>query len=217
MFRRDYLVRLIEDMTQMIATVFSLKQQRKHTEARVKLDELFKREFGLNTGLLTSLSAADIEQLFRNHGVLEADKLQSAARLLEEEADLLNDTQREEEAAALNIKVLQLYLKAGLQGADVSLIGLPERIQGLKERLRTYVLPEVVTRDLLVFMEQQGQYAEAENTLYHMLDNGMISYEEALTFYQRLIQFEPEQLVQGGLPLEEVHEGMEDLARRFKQ
>lgn len=215
MFRRDYLVRLIEDMTQMIAKVFSLKQERKHTEALWELDELFKRQFRLNSDLLRSLSAADIEQLFRIHGYLEADKLQSAVRLMEEEASLLLDLEREEEAVMLYTKVFQLYLKSALQGADLKLIGLTERIGMVRERLRSYALPETAMRDYYAYTEQQGMYAEAENTLYQLLDNGKMEYSEAVQFYQRLQLKLPEDLAKGGLPLEEVHEGMDELNRRF--
>ena len=88
MLRRDYLMRMVEDMTQMIAKVFALKQERKHTEALWELDDMLRRQFRLNSKLLRSLSASDIEQLFYNHGYLEADRLQGAARLLEEEAEI---------------------------------------------------------------------------------------------------------------------------------
>lgn len=201
-------------MTQMIAKVFSLKQERKHTEALWELDELFKRQFRLNSELLRSLSAADIEQLFRNHGYLEADKLQTATRLLEEEASLLLELEREEEAIMLYIKVFQLYLKSALQGADLKLIGLEERIGMVKEQLKAYALPETAQRDYYAYAEQQGMYAEAENMLYQLLDNGYMEYDEAISFYERLLQKLPEDLARGGLPLEEVHEGIDELNRR---
>lgn len=216
MFRKDYLVRLIEDMTQMIAKVFSLKQERKHTEALWELDEMFKRQFRLNSELLRSLSAADIEQLFRTQGYLEADKLQSAARLLEEEASLLLELEREEEATMLYMKVFQLYLKSALQGADLTLIGLTERIGRLKEQLKAYALPEKALQDYYAYAEQQGMYAEAENTLYQLLDHGHMEYNEAIPFYERLLHKLPEELAKGGLPLEEVHEGIDELNRRYK-
>lgn len=198
----------------MIAKVFTLKQERKHTEALWELDELFKREFRLNSELLRSLSAADIEQLFRNHGYLEADKLQTATRLLEEEASLLLELEREEEAMMLYIKVFQLYLKSALQGADMKLIGLEERIGLVKEQLKAYALPETAQRDYYAYAEQQGMYAEAENMLYHLLDNGYMKYDEAISFYERLLLKLPEDLARGGLPLEEVHEGIDELKRR---
>ena len=42
-----------------------------------------------------------------------------------------------------------------------------------------------------------------------------MEYGEAVQFYQRLRLKSPEDLAKGGLPLEEVHEGMDELKRRF--
>ena len=35
-------------------------------------------------------------------------------------------------------------------------------------------------------IRSEGMYAEAENTLYQLLDNGKMEYGEAVQFYQRL-------------------------------
>lgn len=45
MFRRDYIVRMIEDMTAMVAKVLTLKQERKTTEALWEIDELLNLRF----------------------------------------------------------------------------------------------------------------------------------------------------------------------------
>lgn len=90
MFRRDYIVRMIEDMTAMIAKVLTLKQERKTTEALWEIDELLNRHFPLNSRLLNSLSVEDVIDMFRFGGVVESDKLQAVAKLLkEEEASML--------------------------------------------------------------------------------------------------------------------------------
>ena len=41
-------------------------------------------------------------------------------------------------------------------------------------------------------------FAEAENTLYQLLDSGKIEYDEAVGFYQRLQQKRPEDLKRAG-------------------
>jgi len=215
MFRRDYLVRLIEEMTQLIAKVFDLKQERKHTEALWELDDLLQRQFRLNSKLLRSLSASDIEQLFHNHGYLEADRLQSAARLLEEEAGIVQEMGREDEAVLLYTKVLQLYLRSALNGADPGLLDLPGRIRSIKERLRAYELPARLVHDDMAYAEQEGRYAEAENLLYQLLQSGRIDADEAMGFYHRLLLKPAEELERGQLPIAEIHEGMEELSRRF--
>ncbi|EHB59530.1 MULTISPECIES: DUF6483 family protein [Paenibacillus] len=215
MLRRDYLMRMVEDMTQMIAKVFALKQERKHTEALWELDDMLRRQFRLNSKLLRSLSASDIEQLFYNHGYLEADRLQGAARLLEEEAEIEQELGREDEAVHLYTKVLQLYLKSALNGADPGLFDLPGRIRSVKERLRAYELPARLVRDDMAYAEQEGRYADAENLLYQLLQSGGIDADEATRFYHRLLLKPAEELERGQLPLAEVHEGMEELSRRF--
>ena len=50
--------------------------------------------------------------------------------------------------------------------------------------------------------------------LYQLLDNGYMEYDEAISFYERLLLKLPEDLARGGLPLEEVHEGIDELNRR---
>ena len=88
MFRRDYIVRMIEDMTAMVAKVLTLKQERKTTEALWEVDELLSRHFRLNSRLLNSLSVEDVIDMFRFGGVMESDKLQGVAKLLKEESNI---------------------------------------------------------------------------------------------------------------------------------
>lgn len=88
MFRRDYIVRMIEDMSAMVAKVLTLKQEKKTTEALWEVDELLSRHFRLNSRLLNSLSVEDIIDMFRLGGVIESDKLQGVARLLKEEGGI---------------------------------------------------------------------------------------------------------------------------------
>ena len=73
MLRKDYLVRMIEEMVDVIGQVFGLKQQNKLIEALWKLDDLYKEQFRLNSRMIGSLSARDIVEIFRTGGKVEAD------------------------------------------------------------------------------------------------------------------------------------------------
>ncbi|KKO53026.1 DUF6483 family protein [Paenibacillus sp. DMB20] len=215
MFRKDYLLRLVEEMTQLIAKVYGLKQQRKVTEALWEIDELLTRQFGLNSKLLRSLSAPDIVRLFRTAGVLEADKLQNAARLMEEEARIHLDSERRDEGLILMAKALHLYLTASLNDANPNLWDLPRRIDDTAGDLRSFRLPEETERLLLVYFERAGRYAEAENSLFRLLEQDVLDLREGSLFYERLLNVPPDELERGGLPLAEVHEGIAELERRF--
>lgn len=215
MFRKDYLLRLVEEMTQLIAKVYGLKQQGKTTEALWEIDELLTRQFRLNSKLLRSLSAADIVQLFRTSGVLEADRLSNAARLMEEEARLCLDSERRDEGLLLLAKVLHLYLTAFLNDANTKFWDLSRRIDDTAEDLRSLRLSEETERLLWVYFERAGRYAEAENSLFRLLERENFDFREGSLFYERLLNVSPDELERGGLPLAEVHEGFAELKRRF--
>lgn len=229
MFRKDYLLRMMEEMTEAIGKVFTLKQQRKHTEALSELDELLRRQFGLNLSLLNSLPAEDVIEMFRFRGVIEVDNLQQAARLIEEEAYIYNEKsivegiddhekmESEDEALIRLMRSLHFYLYALNHGANPKLLDAPERVEGILEQTKAYELPARTEKQLALYREQQGRYDQAENSWYRLLqvdDSHPIHYRgEVQAFYERLRQLEDEQLQQGGLPREEVEEGLAELNR----
>ncbi|MCP1131939.1 DUF6483 family protein [Paenibacillus polysaccharolyticus] len=224
MFRKDYLLRMMEEMTEAIGKAFTLRQQRKHTEALSELDELMRRQFGMNLNLLNSLPAEDVIEMFRFRGVIEVDNLQQAARLIEEEAYIYHEKARvegiddeekmdAEDAALVRLmRALHFYLYAQNQGANRELLQVPDRIEGIIEQIMGYELPARTEKQLALYREQQGRYDAAENGWYrlmHLDADYPVQYEEdARAFYQRLTELTDEQLEQGGLPRAEVEEGL---------
>ncbi|GGH38906.1 DUF6483 family protein [Paenibacillus segetis] len=215
MLRRDYLVRMIEEMTEMIGKVFGLKQERKFIEALWEIDDLYKDQFRLNSNLLRSLSARDITEMFRSGGVVEADKLQSLAYIIKEEANIYYAMGKHDEGVTRFMKALHLYLTASLNGADRSLWNLDEEVKELLLHLKGYRLPTDTDRLLFRFEEEAGRFDQAENVLFRLLQDEAIPPEEGIVFYDRLLVLEPQILEQGGLPLSEVKEGLAELQSRF--
>lgn len=216
MFRKDYLLQMVEDMVEMVGKVFGLKQQKKYAEALWEIDDLLSKNFRLNSKLLNSLSTEDIIDMCRLGSVIEADKLQSIARLLEEEGGIYLDMGQTDEGLTRLMKSLHLYLFADLHGADHSMLKLPERVAELKGQTRSYRLPAKTDKLLFGYEEEQGRYAEAENALYRLLDQHEITEEEGLAFYQRMMARSDEELEAGSLPRAEVQEGAEELQRKVK-
>jgi len=207
MFRRDYIVRMIEDMTQMIAKVLTLKQERKTTEALWEIDELLNRHFRLNSRLLNSLSVEDIIDMFRMGGGIEVDKLQGVARMLQEEAGIYREKNDEYAAISRLMKALHLYLYADHHGADRKLLRLAEETDLILAEIAAYRLPLKTERLLLPYLESTGKYGKAEDCLYRMIDQGEDIALEGDELYRRLLLKNPEELERGNLPLEEVKQG----------
>ncbi|MGN7360570.1 DUF6483 family protein [Paenibacillus sp. SAF-054] len=216
MFRKDYLLQMVEDMVEMVGKVFGLKQQKKYAEALWEVDDLLSKNFRLNSKLLNSLSTEDMIEMFRLGGAIEADKLQGIARLLQEEGDIYLDMEQKDEGLTRLMKSLHLYLIADLHGADHTMLKLPERVEELKAQTRGYRLPAKTDKLLLGYEEEQGRYDEAENALYRLLDQHEITEEEGLSFYQRLMERSDAELAAGGLPRAEVEEGADGLRRKVE-
>ncbi|GIP54615.1 DUF6483 family protein [Paenibacillus vini] len=209
MLRKDYLVRMIEEMTEIIGKVFDLKQQKKWIEALWELDELYKKQFRLNSRLIGSLGAKDIVELMRTGGTVEADKLQSLARLVKEEGEIYSQTGQSDESIFRLMKALHLYLAAGQHGTDRTLWNLDGEVRELLTRLQGYRLPPDTERLLLSYEESEGRYDQAENALYRLFQDGVATKEEGIAFYERLLLIDRERLEQGGLPEQEVREGLQ--------
>ncbi|WP_339318849.1 DUF6483 family protein [Paenibacillus sp. FSL R10-2734] len=213
MFRRDYIVRMIEDMTAMVAKVLTLKQERKTTEALWEIDELLNRYFPLNSRLLNSLSVEDIIDMFRFNGVLESDKLQGVAKLLKEEGSIYAASGDNDAALFRSMRALHLYVYADLHGADREMLQMTADIDELLEEVKAYRLPAKTERLLLKYMESVGRYGKAEDSLYRLLEQGEDVTGEGEALYNRLLLKSPAELENGSLPLEEVEQGLKEWHR----
>lgn len=210
MFRRDYIVRMIEDMTAMVAKVLTLKQERKTTEALWEVDELLNRHFRLNSRLLNSLSVEDLIEMFRLGGVIESDKLQGVAKLLREEGGIYAASGDNDAALFRSMRALHLFLYAELQGADRELLNITEEIDDLLQELKGYRLPSKTEWLVMRYMESVGRYSKAEDSLYRLFEQGEEVREEGEALYKRLLLRSQEELEAGELPLDEVDQGLKE-------
>ncbi|WP_223067795.1 DUF6483 family protein [Paenibacillus caui] len=211
MLRRDYLVRMIEEMTDVLGTVFSLKQQKKHTEALWEMDELYKRQFRLNGQLLNSLSVKDIIDMFRLGDKVEADKLQSMARLMKEEGLVHLEMKQTDEGLMRLMKALHLFIYSSFHGADKELWNVDREVGEVLDAIKGYRPPADTEKLLFRYEEQEGRYDKAEDVLFRLKQDGEVGNEEASAFYSRLLQLDDEALERGGLPREEVLEGLQEV------
>ncbi|MFD1884125.1 DUF6483 family protein [Paenibacillus wenxiniae] len=213
MFRKDYLVGMIEDMTSMIAKAFGLKEQKKYTEALWEMDDLMRKNFRLNSELVNRMPTVEIIEMFRIGPTVEVDQLQGLARILRVESDIYEASDKQEEAVVRRIKALHLFLYSAVHGADRDLLNYPQHIDELLDELEEYLLPAAVEKWMVEYEEQEGYYDNAADALQRLneLDaaEGMAA---GAAFYERLHLKTDEQLEAGGLTRAEVEEGR----RRFQ-
>lgn len=213
MFKRDYLTRMIEEMGEVIGAVLGLKRQMKHPQAIALLDELLRKQFRIPLKLLESMPPEQITDLFRMNGSPEPDKLQQVARLLEEAGRLRMELEETKGDATTLMKALYLYVYSDMNGADRTLLQLPERIAEVRLELREYRLSREVDELLARYEEGEWKLSEADNIWFRLIAVHPESFDGALAFYDRLQLLREEELEQGGLSRQEVEEGRQELLR----
>jgi hypothetical protein len=157
------------------------------------------------------LSDEDLVKVLTTNGVLETDHLQAIALLLKQEAMIHAELGREDESFVANVKALQLFVRLALADAEPTLAEPREQIAELLETLRPYELPVPAKRLLLEWHVTDGQYDLAENIMHELLSDRALWSEEAAGIYKRMLLLTDEQLEAGGLPRDEVEQGLASL------
>ncbi|WP_322907791.1 DUF6483 family protein [Paenibacillus sp. SGZ-1009] len=208
MFRKDYLMGMIEDMTSMIAKAFGLKEQKKYTEALWELDDLMRKNFRLNSELVNRMPVDQIIDMFRVGPTVEVDQLQGLARMLRAESDIYEASDKQDEAVVRRIKALHLFLYSAVHGADRDLLNYPEHVDELLDELEQYVLPAVVEKCMVEYEEQEGYYDNAADALQRLNElDAAEGLAAGAAFYERMHLKTDAQLEAGGLTRAEVEAG----------
>ena len=87
-------------------------------------------------------------------------------------------------------------------------------------KIKDYVIPFETKKMLIEYLKIRGKYAEAENIIYELLNEGnqedyIIMIDKGVKFYESILNVPEENLIIGGLPKEEVIEGLENLKNKL--
>ena len=218
MFQRDYILRLVEQLRKTLGVVLTLKKAKRFDEAELNLTDAAKNLVGLDVETLLALPIDQILTLFSPGGSLDAGKCIVVAELLYEHGEI--KTLQGEEETAYHARIRALSLLLDVSGQE-SLDRIPDavcylrRIEALIEALSAYPPLPAVQKKLVFHHERQGQFADAEDVLFELVDAG---HEDVIVagieLYQRLLAKSDDELARGKLPREEVEDGLSQLRSR---
>lgn len=211
MFQRDYFMRMIEQMTEAVGQIMNLRRERKQEEALLVIDDLLDKRFRLSSKLIRSLSDEDLMKVMTTNGILETDQMSAIAVLIRHEAELNDELGREDESFSSYVKALHLFLRLSLAGAEPVMAKPRDQIQELLVLLQPYELPVSTKRLLIEWYEGEARFDLAENMMHELLDDSALHVEDAADIYRRMLLLSDEKLELGGLPREEVLQGLEAL------
>lgn len=218
MFQNDYLLRMIQQITEALATqIFQLKKEKKHDEALAAIGELLNRHSLPSLKMVHTLTLDQLLRLLSTNGQLAAAKVQTVAMLLTEEADILSARGGSDAYVASALKSLKLYLvlfQESLENGDKhNLTEASRPIEPLLDMLSPFELPPDLKLELMAYYEHTGQFSKAEDLLFELLDEGQADIELGTLFYERLLKKDDRELITGNLPRNEIYDGIAELQR----
>ncbi|HEX3722679.1 MAG TPA: DUF6483 family protein [Nitrolancea sp.] len=219
MVERDYILRLIKQMTEALAIVFKLERGGDLQEALRVIDSTYQQLLGLDAATIATLPADTLLALIRSSGTgyqgnqAVAERLTVLANLLQAEGDVYEGLKKPDESVSRRIKALDIQLGI-LTSEDPASTRAADSVASLLERLDEYDLAVRTKLQLWQHFEQMGDFARAENWMYEALEDDRAPHDivdRSIAFYRRLLEHDDSDLVIGNLPRSEVEAGLTQL------
>lgn len=218
MYKRDYIMRMIEQLGVAYQAILGRKSTGDYDEAERLISRTGQQLLGFDMDLLRNLSDEAIISLLRRPDASDVGAYIIAAELLREQGEIDGLRRGRDAGYDCYLKALALYLEACLNAPEWCSEEVVAKVAAVTGRLDGYDLPEHVQGKLLSYLELTGDYAEAENVLFELAEDGAAGAAElGAGFYGRLRGMTDEELERGGLPRDEVEEGYEAFRELMEQ
>jgi len=216
MIRHDYILEWIKRYVRWIAEITGLAQARDYEAAIRRIDMALRTLLEVGSDSVTSLTDGEIMARLSlgGYGPSADDKCMVMAALLKQLGIVCAAQQRPEMSRDCFLKSLHLVLGFKLREETVPLAEYTPAIEELVESLKPFELPPRTNGALMIYFEQMGMFAKAENALFALLE-GAPGHADAIqmgiAFYERLLDLNNEALDAGDLSRAEVEAGLAEI------
>ena len=217
MVRKDYILRMIEQIVAVIHELAGLKIAQNYAAALGLLDATYPRLTGLDGDVLRNAAPETLLQLLSFGGVLDANRCIAAAELLKEDGDIRAALDQDSVAYACYDRALFLFVTLVEIHGSTLLDGRLARIDAVADAIAVYELPVAVGRRLFDYYRMTHRYADAETWLFRVLAAAPGDADTARTgvaFYTDLLERTDRELAVGGLTRTEAEAGLAELRER---
>jgi len=213
MLEKDYLMRMIQQLSIVLAKIIFNKDIQNYDLSLEEIDDAFKSLLGWDTDFTTSLTSLE---LFEKLDLIDGkhwEKCLVAAELINQEAQVY------ELKRGFSPMISDLYQKAFLfylQVVENKRDDNTERCFRNLEYIVNILIEEDLPADfkysLCKYFELSGQFDRAENIYYELLEENESGVKEKINeFYVRLLGKTDAELEAGNLPRNEIEEGQRHL------
>ena len=209
MLQRDYLLRMTEMLTAVLAKVLFNKETKNYEEAEKEIETAAKTIVGLDLRIINILNPEDIIQLMKTSD-LYAGRCLISAELLKEYADV-NELNGKDNRNII-LKSLNLYIEAILSKE----LPEPEKYYTKINELISFIdeseLQDELNFKIIDYYEFSGQYSKAEDMIFELIENNNKDIiDRSVSFYKKLQHRTDEELESGNLSREEVNDALEEI------
>lgn len=217
MYKKDYFMRLVEQLTAVISQIANLGDKEAYDEALETTDSALRQLTGLGVNAWLSMDTADImANLSMRDDLGGVETAVFMAGIFYQQGEIKAWQGKDDAADYCLLKALDLQLALFNTHPDIPMPEVLPAVTDLQDRLEEadVALPPETSLALLTYYESLGEFAEADNVLFEWIDVDLDSgqaVETAVAFYSRLLQKTDEELLAGGLSRAEVEDGLEEV------
>lgn len=216
MFKRDYLMRQFDMMALVIVRMVGLLKENKPGAALQAIDEELQRLTGFDSHALTHLTGHEIVtgQLVGETTTDTRARRIVLATLLAKAGEVHDLLGSEDDHYHCTLAALDLMLSLPATEDPLDLPAETPTVEDLVNTLAEYGLPPDIHLRLFRYYEEIGQYADAEDLLFEIIDAEPDSEEVralGIAFFHRLLAQPDEALAAGNLPRTEVEAGLAEI------
>ena len=206
--RRDYILRVVAEMAQVLARVISLKGRQEYEQALREINAALRELRDDSTEPPEEISLADWIVLCRKQEQAASGLMIAVADLLKEQGDVLAAQDRPDGSSRSRALALGLFLEALLNGETFVTAELLAKVEELFAQTRRTLSDSEVWRRLVSYFEARGRFGQAEDALFAWLaTDDPAATTEGLAFYERLGRQDDADLERGELPRAELEQG----------
>ncbi len=220
MMQRDYILRMIEQLSRVLIRILNLREAEDYEGALSLINDVFKQTLGLSSDFINSLSDETLLAMLTSVGTLNVEKCFLAATLLKAEGEIKDDQDNPDKSYYCYLKALHLFLAILLSDEKINDQDLFLEIEKVLSKLEPYELPFSTKPQLFQYFERTGRYAKAEDMLFEVIEASpdeaeldVDIFQQGSEFYERLRKKNDLELAAGDFSREEIEEGLAHLQR----
>jgi hypothetical protein len=218
MIRRDFIIRMIEELGRALAQIRALRHGSQSEAAIQVIDAECEKFVALGVKGILGLSETELVARVSEGQLAQTVHFRtlSVVTLLCEAAAISNDEGREEEAREIHLKALRLLLEVLSREDPLEFPEFVPKVESILRALQSKPLPAETQTMLMRHYEATGQFAKAEDCLFTIIDDvgpnpAIAGFGRA--FYERILRRTDQALAEGDLPRGEAKQGLEDFLK----